>query len=47
MQTAFKPKAIEFAQKKSEEAAAREFKVFQVYSNSIGIMRVVNFMVYH
>ena len=40
--TAFK--TIEVAQKNSKEAAAREFKVFQVYSDSIG---VVNFTVYH
>ena len=44
--TAFKLKAIEVAQKKSKEAAAREFKVFQVYSDSIGITCVVNFMFY-
>ena len=42
--TAFTVKAIEVAQKKSKEPTPREFKVFQVYSDSIG---VVNFMVYH
>jgi len=34
--------SIEVALKKSKEAAAREFKVFQVYSDNIGVMRVVN-----
>ena len=38
--SAFKLKAIEVAQKKSKEAAAREFKVFQVS------IRIVSFMVY-
>ena len=45
--TAFKLKTTEVAQKKSKEATTREYKIFQVYSYSIGIIRVANFTVYY